>query len=233
MVSPKLGLSKRIVEEIIKSGIKKVTLSGGEPTISKHLLKILKLIKSAGIEVVLHTNGLRIDAPMAQKISPLVSRVSLSLDGSNKQMGCAMRKNISYVSHTLELMDLFKSLRVEVNVKTLVTKVNCKDIESIGKALTGKPLKYWSLLEFNPINRGKIYKDKFYLTERSFDTISKKMVKLFPNLTIRIRKMRSNPESYCFIAANGEVYTFNSLKDDVLVGDLKKEALNLILDRIT
>jgi len=92
MVSPKLGLSKRIVEEIIKSGIKKVTLSGGEPTISKHLLKILKLIKSAGIEVVLHTNGLRIDAPMAQKISPLVSRVSLSLDGSNKQMGCAMRK---------------------------------------------------------------------------------------------------------------------------------------------
>jgi len=142
-------------------------------------------------------------------------------------------KNISYVSHTLELMDLFKSLRVEVNVKTLVTKVNCKDIESIGKALTGKPLKYWSLLEFNPINRGKIYKDKFYLTERSFDTISKKMVKLFPNLTIRIRKMRSNPESYCFIAANGEVYTFNSLKDDVLVGDLKKEALNLILDRIT
>jgi MoaA/NifB/PqqE/SkfB family radical SAM enzyme len=232
MSSPDLKLSKKIVDEIVKSGIKKVTLSGGEPTISKHLIPVLKLLKKSGLEVVLHTNGLRVDIPMAKKIAQLISRVSLSLDGSTKQMGYAMRKNISYADHTIELINLFKSLHVEVNVKTLVTKVNYKDIENIGKALTGKPIKYWSLLEFNPINRGKVYKDKFYLTERSFDTISKKMVKLFPNLLIRIRKMRSNPESYCFIAANGEVFTFNSLIGDVLIGDLKKEALPLILNRV-
>lgn len=232
MAFPSLKISKKIVDEIVKSGIKKVTLSGGEPTISKHLLLVLKLLKTAGLEVVLHTNGLRVDTLMAKKIAPLVSRVSLSLDGSTKQMGYAMRRNVSYVNHTLKLIDLFKQLHVEVNVKTLVTKVNYKDIENIGKVLIDKPIKYWSLLEFNPINRGKIHKDKFYLTERSFDSVSKNMTKLFPKLPIRTRKMRSNPESYCFIAANGEVYTFNYLKGDVLIGDLQKEELPLILNRI-
>ena len=232
MVSPNLKLSKKIVDEIVKSGIKKVTLSGGEPTLSKHLLPVLKLLKTAGLEVVLHTNGLRIDAPFAKKIAPLVSRVSLSLDGSTEQMGYAMRKNISYVNHNLELINLFKQLNVEVNVKTLVTKVNYNDIENIGQILKDTPIRYWSLLEFNPINRGKIHKNKFFLTEKSFDDISKKMIKLFPKLHIRIRKMRSNPESYCFIAANGEIYTFNSLKGDILIGDLKKETLSLVLNRV-
>jgi MoaA/NifB/PqqE/SkfB family radical SAM enzyme len=144
-------------------------------------------------------------------------------------MAISMRKNPSYVKHTLKLIDIFHSFGTAVNVKTLVTKVNYKDTKNIGKLLENKPIKYWSLLEFNPINRGEIHKDKYYLTTNQFDKVANKMISLFPNLPIRVRKFRSNPESYCFIAANGEVYTFNSSKGDVLIGDLKKDNLNSII----
>jgi MoaA/NifB/PqqE/SkfB family radical SAM enzyme len=229
--SASLGTAKHIIDEIKKAGVKKVTISGGEPTCSHCFLEALKYAKKKGLEVFLHTNGLLVDKKLAKKIAPLVARVSLSIDGSNEKMAIRMRKK-PFTNHTIFLINTFDSLGVPVNVKTLVSKVNKEDIKSIGELLQGKPIQYWSLLEFNPIGRGLNSKARHFLSHRDFELTVKRITEWFPDMQIRIREFRSKPEKYCLISASGKVYAYLPRKGDVLVGDLKDNVLSTIIRQI-
>lgn len=226
---PTIAKAKKVIGEIKKVGIKKITISGGEPTCSSCLLEVLKYAKLNGMEIALHTNGLKIDAKMAQKIAPFIQRISLALDGSDESMAIKMRKK-PFTKHTLSLVTLFDSLGTAVSVKTLVTKVNQEDIVAIGKLLENKPIRYWSIIEFNPLGRGLIHKKKFLLSRKEFALITKKVLAHFPNLQIRIREFRGQPEKYCFITTSGEVYTNTKNNGDILVGNLETNSLSSILD---
>lgn len=59
--APPFLSKKQIVNEIIKTGIRKVTVSGGEPTCTKDFLEIIKYMSDSGLDIVLHTNGLNIN----------------------------------------------------------------------------------------------------------------------------------------------------------------------------
>jgi len=227
-----LSQKKRIIDEIKKTGIKKLTISGGEPTCNRDFLKIIKYGYQNGLEIILHTHGLRIDKNMAQKLSPLVSRISLVLDGSNEEMNYKMRKNAKLLPHTLFLIDLLSNYGVTVNVKTLITKVNKDDIIKIGELLSDKPIQYWSLLEFNPLNRGLIHKSKFFLSGKDFDAITRAVKNTFPDILVKIRRFRRNPQRYCFVTLNGRVYTYLPGKGDILVGNLLEKNLMAIINNI-
>ena len=209
-----------------------MTLSGGEPTENKDFLKVLRYCHKNELEVVLHTSGLKVDKKLAQNLKPLVSRISLSLDGASQEAIYRMRKNKKILTQVLWLIDLLSDLRIPVSVKTLITSVNQGEIVAIGELLSNKKVKYWSLLEFNPINRGLVNKRRFYLSDRDFDMIIDLVRDKFPNLPIKVRRFRRKPENYCFIAADGKVYTYILGKGDILIGDLFKTDLGLILKQI-
>ena len=44
------------------------------------------------LEIILHTNGLKIDASLAKRLSTIVSRVSLTFDGANEEAAMKIRK---------------------------------------------------------------------------------------------------------------------------------------------
>lgn len=220
--------AKKILDEIDRVGIKRITISGGEPTCARNFLKILEYAKKKNLEIILHTNGLLINKKLAGKIAKYIDRISLSLDASNEKMATKMRK-MSFVKHTLLLIDLFNSLKIPVSIKTLVTKVNKKDIKNIGQLLKEKPIKYWSLLEFNPLGRGLINKNKFNLPQGEFQLIAKQTIKNFLEIKIKTREFKSRFEPYCFIVPNGEVYTNTKLDGDILIGDIKENSLEKIV----
>ena len=98
--------------------------------------------------------------------------------------------------------------------------------------LSDFPIEYWSLLEFNPINRGLFNKDKFYLDPKDFDIIVTSTKNKFPKLTVKERKFVRRPDKYCFIASNGDVYKYVNGKGDELVGNLFDKELKNILTLI-
>lgn len=221
---------KEILDQIIDSGLKKITLSGGEPTCNPDLIKVLKYAHQIGLQTVLHTNGLKINQKMAQKIAPYINRLSLSLDGSTEKMCYLMRSNKQIFSHTLELINIFHRLHLDVNVKTLVSNKNKNDLMSIGNLLQNQPVKYWSLLEFNPINRGLINKKEHYLDSEEFITLAMKLSDYFPKIKIKIRQPRL--DNYCFIAPNGDLYTYIPEVGDKIVGNIKKQKLKYLIKEI-
>lgn len=227
-----LSFKKKIIDQIADSKIKLVTLSGGDPLCSDDLLKIMKYMKSSGLEIILHTNGLAITEKTAKQIAKFASRVSLTFDGSNKKVANKMRKNKEIFEHTIFLIKLFDKLKIPTNIKTLITKVNADDIENIGNIVKYLPIKYWSLLQFEPINRGSKYKDKFLLPTKEFDKITKTIIKKFPGLDIKVRKFNKKDRKYCFISADGKVYTHNKTKGDILIDDLSNNSLKNILKNI-
>ena len=227
-----LDFKKKIVDEIVKSGIKKVTISGGEPLCTNNFLEILNYMKQNNLEVILHSNGLKIDNFLAQKIAPLISRISLTMDAVETNTQIQMRKNKDITNHTINLIKIFHNLKVSVNVKTLVTKINKNEIPGIGKILCDLPIKYWSLLEFIPLNRGKLNQSNFLLERHEFDNICAKIKDEFPSIDIRIIKFADSEDNYCFIAPNGDVYTHIKLQGDVLVDNIESDELNSLIKKI-
>lgn len=227
-----LEFKKRIVDQIVTTGIKKVTVSGDEPLCDEHLMEILAYMHKNGLEIILHTNGLKITKQSLKKIAVFVSRISLTMDGIEEDIILQMRKNRNITKHTIFLIKQFHKLNIPVSIKTLVTKINYQEVGKIGKILSGLPIQYWSLFEFIPLGRGKNNKNRFYLTSKLFDKICMNLKDEFPSLLIRFRKPKRMPSKYCFIAADGKIYTYDKNIGDVLIGDLGVENLSSIVSKI-
>lgn len=225
-------LQKEIIDQISETGIKKVTLSGGEPTITNNFLKVLECMNSKQLDLILHTNGLIIDESLAKEISKYISRVSLTLDGSTKERFSIMRGNDKIFDNTLSLIKTFHNLGVPVNVKTLVSKPNKEDILNIGEILNKFPITHWSILEFNPLNRGETNKNKFSITRGEFNEIVTSISEKFPNIKLKIRRYKTQDKKYCFISSIGEIYTYDQNNGNVLMGNIKNSPLKQIIDKI-
>lgn len=211
---------EKIIDNIVQNGFKQVTISGGEPSINKDFVNVLKRFKEGGVATIVHTNAIKFDTDLLNTIKSLVTRVSLSLDGSNEDVCVSMRKDPRAYTKVMWLLGKILEDNIPVNVKTLVTKINADDIVNICKLLEGKKIDYWTLEEFNPINRGRYFKTKFELDGATFDKIIKDVNDTVKDTVIKVRLFKSQPEKYCFIAPNADIYTFIPEKGDVLIGNM-------------
>jgi SynChlorMet cassette radical SAM/SPASM protein ScmF len=78
-----VDLFRRVLAEAKPLGLRNVKLPGGEPLLHPDIYEIIEIVKSAGTSLVIETNGLLLDDPLAAAIAGC-SRpfVSVSLDGS-------------------------------------------------------------------------------------------------------------------------------------------------------
>lgn len=226
-----LDIKYKIINQIAQSGIKKVTISGGEPFCNDNLLEVLEYLHEQKVEIILHSNGLKIDKFLAQKVSPFISRISLTMDAIDMNTQILMRKNNNITDHTIFLINIFHDLNIPVNIKTLVTKINKNEIVKIGNVLEKLPIKYWTLLQFIPLNRGEINQSNFLFKDNEFDEVCSGVRKAFSSVDIRIRKFNDSDNNYCFIAANGDVYTYKN-GEDVLMGNVINENLDSLIKKI-
>ena len=226
------GIKEKIIDSIVQGGFRQVTISGGEPSINKDFVNVLRRFKKSGIATIVHTNAIKFDVNLLSTIKPLVNRISLSLDGSNENVCVNMRKDPRAYTKVIWILDKILENNIPVNVKTLVTKINAADIVNIGKLLERRKIDYWTLMEFNPVNRGNYFKTKFELEDTIFDTISTNVKNVVKDTVIKVKLFKREPEKYCFIAPNADIYTFIPEKGDVLVGSVLNTNLSIILEEI-
>lgn len=75
--------TKRIVDNIAKTGILAIQITGGEPVLFPHLVKAVEYIKSKQISVTVFTNGTLIDNAYAEElVATGIDKIGISLDGT-------------------------------------------------------------------------------------------------------------------------------------------------------
>src|ERR1700680_30168 len=60
---------KSVFAQVSDCGAMHVIITGGEPLVRKDILEILDAARNQGLVVTLYTNGHRIDAPLARRLS--------------------------------------------------------------------------------------------------------------------------------------------------------------------
>lgn len=165
---PEIKLSEVITHLAAKKGwIDGVVISGGEPTISPGLEKLVKQIKDMDLEVKLHSNGLRPEvleklindnlldclsldykSPLEDDRLKIACGVNVEAEKIRKSFEIAGKSGLEVEFHTTlcpevikinDLVKMAKYLKEVVPVANwFIQQYNCEDVLDIGKAGTGQ-----------------------------------------------------------------------------------------------
>ena len=142
-----LDETKKIVDEIDKSQFDIVTISGGEPTLNKDFIDILKYIKSKNFEICLQTNARTFrDDNYAQIINEIgIEKYLISFHGYNQKVFEIITQRENSFVETIEGIRNIKKYNQYVIINIVVNKLNyehLKDIAMLAKDMNVDEIKY-------------------------------------------------------------------------------------------
>ena len=105
------------------SGIRSITVTGGECTLHNEFENILSRIKEMGFELGVFTNGYNLE----RKVIDSVDRLFLSLDGP-RETHDLVRGHVGSYDRIIRIMDYCSEIERRVSVQITVTTINSKNI---------------------------------------------------------------------------------------------------------
>jgi Fe-coproporphyrin III synthase len=76
-----LALACAAVDDAAAAGYHTLSISGGEPTLYRELIPLLKHARTRGLATQMVSHGMGIDAARARTLAPLLDRLAISIDG--------------------------------------------------------------------------------------------------------------------------------------------------------
>lgn len=146
-----------LLKKFRESGGKVVVFSGGEITLRQDLLKIIDYSYRIGIKNEILTNGTLWTEPMIEKISPMLTRVQISIDGYSEETNAPIRGK-DHFYQALETVDRF--LKHNVYTEISVTPYLDDNLEA----------DYHRYVEFAQMLNGK-YANSNFMVKFTFDIL--------------------------------------------------------------
>jgi pyruvate formate lyase activating enzyme len=129
-----------------------VTISGGEPTITKHLEDFIKKLKALGYLVKLDTNGLNPDILKNLLDKNLLDYVAMDIKTSFSKYSQLTRVNIDTIK-LKDSIEILKNCNIDYEFRTTFSPdLNLLDIEEIAQIVKGA--KNFSLQAYTPVKGG-------------------------------------------------------------------------------
>ncbi len=204
-----LDEAKIICEKIIRSWVKRVSLSWWEPMIRNDIFNIIKNLSDAWIGVILSSNGLNI--PNNIKGIQWVRHVEISLDWASKDIHDKIRpQRTSLISPFDIWINAIKALTeawIKTRVLTTLNRFNVDDLFEMWKILSALNLNEWHIWRTTNAWRARfIYSD--LMKDVSFDQlILRKLQDSFPDIQIQFNFPSKTSRYYALIMPNGYMTT--------------------------
>lgn len=165
---------EEISQELLKKTLKEVAecynpkkvflnVTGGEPLMRKDLFEILEYAVSLGFSWGMTSNGMLINESMVKKLEKAkMETVSISIDGLAKNHE-QLRKVPNCYDKILKGIDMMlKSPVIKiVQVTTVANKRNIHELEDLYQLLLSHGVKYWRVVNCDPIGRANDNSDLF------------------------------------------------------------------------
>lgn len=150
--------------KIMKNRFSEVEFTGGEPTIRKDIVSLIKTAKKHGYNPVsLSTNGRLFSYSKfcEELVEAGLGRVTFSLLGPNKKIHNAISRTPGSFENIVEgIKNISKYPEVRVNVSTVISRLNYKSLNKLGEFILTLGVKNWYILDLIPDSNAKKYYDK-------------------------------------------------------------------------
>ncbi|VVB79601.1 7,8-dihydro-6-hydroxymethylpterin dimethyltransferase [uncultured archaeon] len=191
-------------KKIADAKLKKVTISGGEPTIIEDLPEILKILHDSGAYVSLHTNGRLLTPKLVESFGKFIDDVAIPVDSVYPEVQRELRPKGS-VEIFDRAHDLLLSSGINVGVHTVVTPLNIRKLNSLYNHVNKKDFKYWKF--YQEENAAS----KFGDSSCDVESFLSDFVLTWRNMKRRLNDPRvsfvasHNRMPYVFLKPNGEI----------------------------
>lgn len=176
-----------VAEVGIEYGIKSVKLTGGEPTLRRDLIEIVKALKDVGVkEVSMTTNGVLL-SKLAFKLKEAgLDRVNVSLHSLDK----GLFKEITGVDMLdLVIKGIKEAIRAglrPIKINFVVTKKNLSQLDKIIKFSIDNEIDELHLIELHPVGLGK----EVFSYHENLNSIEKAISKKASKVEVRNKHFR-------------------------------------------
>jgi radical SAM protein len=134
-----------------------VIVTGGDPLMREDLFEILEYMVSNGLRTAIAFSGTKLAT--REKIERLkdvgVSRIAVSIDGSNPEIHDRFRGKTGTFERSMEILDFARDLELSAQINTTVTKHNVQDLPNILKVCVDKGVDMWDVFFVVPTGRAK------------------------------------------------------------------------------
>lgn len=143
----------RVVDDLAELGVKRIVLSGGEPTLKAGIEDLVIYLNSKGIEWSMVSNGLWMSPDFLQimeKCKPYA--VGLSIDG-REEIHNKLRGNSRSFQKVVENIKKLQEREIPVSLITTVHKLNFAELPDIANFILEKGIYGWQIQLTMPFGR--------------------------------------------------------------------------------
>lgn len=181
--------------------IRKITISGGEPTFWKDnisenfigLIDYLKQFKSEkeedNLKIVLITNGTLLTPTIMKQLVGVVDKITITIDAVNARTLTKLGRNTGcgdYFEKSIERINKLADLGMEIKLHSVVSKINYDDILDLAYFLRDNlnvKIQKWKLFQYMGFGNLKI-DEEFNISKEKFVNLQKQLEDIFKNKDI-------------------------------------------------
>jgi len=228
----------KIADELIKTKVFQVCLTGGEPTCSSEYFDLMRYLRSNGIEVGTILSGANLNRSKIKKISEYIDMVQISLDGSKAKIHDFVRNKKGSFDEAISAIKTFVKLGKQVRVSFATTKYNIDDFKNTVELCKSLGVTSVRTQRLSISGRVKGNEDSIYATEEQFEKMEDYINSKSSPLLI---EYRSPSEHIEFGIKNGFATVMRITSEglvgitpyiDVYFGDLKKESFKNVWNKM-
>lgn len=138
----------RIIDKLVKNGIKGIGITGGEPLLRKDIAEILKYLKNKKVKICLATNT-DFYHRHQKSINKYVTAIGIPIDGSKKEIHDSIR-GIGNFDNVIDTANkIYSAGKLGMYFSTVITRKNINDLKNI-ECLLAKyqnRIIYWKIYE--------------------------------------------------------------------------------------
>lgn len=232
----------RVLTDFRQENGQQVTFTGGEPMMAEDFPKILKHAHEIGLDTTVLTNGTLWNENNIRALEPYISEVQISIDGVDEITNAAVR-GVGHFQDVLHTIIQFANLGVRTSVATTFTQRN---LQGDTASLYAEMIHYINTQCSTPVlyklskkilrGRNTNYSDDD--NKRFYKQILEIESKIDPETRVR-NFVSDHMPNYIIrncgygglsIAANGEVYMCNRIRELESYGNIREYSLSYFLE---